>query len=249
VVNAWSPLTIITGAASGIGLATAQRLASRGDRLVLVDIAADRLAEVAAGLEGHGSSVAIYPLDVRDRSAIDMMGHDVASRSGEVTYVFSNAGGGRPRPIVDLSLVEWQDTIDTHVSGAFNLCKAVLPYMGMGAILFTASDFAIVGYAGYAHYCAAKAALYSFAKSLAVELAPEIRVNALGPGPIDTPHLRGVLPGTEWANARGRFESEVPMNRLGHPDEVAAVADFLLSDRASYITGQLIQPNGGQVMW
>jgi NAD(P)-dependent dehydrogenase (short-subunit alcohol dehydrogenase family) len=248
-VNEAAPLTIITGAASGIGLATARRLAARGDRLVLADVAEGPLEAASEELRAAGADVNAYPLDVRDGAAVQAMVGEVVGRSGPVTYLFSNAGGGRPRSILDLSLAEWHAAIDTHVGGAYLACRAAVPHMPQGAILVTASDFAVIGYPGYAHYCAAKTALYSFAKSLALELAPNVRVNALGPGPIDTPHLRAVMPDVPWEVARGQFEAEVPMGRLGSPDEVAAVAEYLLSQRAAYMTGQLVQPNGGQVMW
>jgi 3-oxoacyl-[acyl-carrier protein] reductase len=151
-----------------------------------------------------------------------------------------------------MTLAQWSLLIDTHVTGTFNFCQAVLRHMvtrQSGAIVITSSDFAIIGVANAANYCAAKTALYSLTKSLAVEFAPHIRVNAIGPGPIDTPLLRANRTAEEFETARRTFEGRLPMKRLGQPEEVAAVVDFLLSDRASFITGQLIQPNGGQVMW
>jgi NAD(P)-dependent dehydrogenase (short-subunit alcohol dehydrogenase family) len=100
------------------------------------------------------------------------------------------------------------------------------------------------------NYASAKTALYSLTKGLALEFAPHrIRINAVGPGPIDTPLLRSRGTPTEWEVRVRDYEARLPMQRLGQPEEVASVVDFLLSDKASYITGQLLQPNGGQVMW
>ena len=116
--------------------------------------------------------------------------------------------------------------------------------------MITSSNFAVVGMPRAANYKAAKTALYSLTKSLALEFAPYgIRVNAIGPGSIDTPLIRAGRTQAEWEEALRGFESRLPMKRLGQPEEVASIVDFLLSDRAAHTTGQLLQPNGGQVMW
>jgi 3-oxoacyl-[acyl-carrier protein] reductase len=139
------------------------------------------------------------------------------------------------------------------VKGTFFTAQAVLPQMFArrhGAILTMSSDFAVIGMPAAPAYAAAKTAVYSLTKALALECAPfDVRVNALGPGPIDTPLLKGGRSGKVWDDASQILLNGVPMRRFGEPEEVAAVADYLLSDQASYITGQLVQPNGGQVMW
>lgn len=143
--------------------------------------------------------------------------------------------------------------MDTHVKGTFLCCQAVLPAMcaaGKGAIVNMSSDFAVMGVPGGAAYTAAKSAIYSLTKSLALEFAPHgIRVNALGPGPIDTPILKSERTEEEWQAVRALHSERLPVGRLGRPEEVAAVLDFLISDRSSYITGQIIHPNGGQLSW
>jgi NAD(P)-dependent dehydrogenase (short-subunit alcohol dehydrogenase family) len=135
----------------------------------------------------------------------------------------------------------------------FLCAQAVLPQMvarKSGAIVNTASDFSVMGVAGIAAYTAAKTAIYSLTKSLALEFAPHnIRVNAVGPGPIDTPLLRKRATKAEEEAALKQNVARIPMGRLGRPEEVASVVDFLLSERSSYITGQIIHPNGGALTW
>jgi NAD(P)-dependent dehydrogenase (short-subunit alcohol dehydrogenase family) len=246
-------VTVISGAASGIGRATATRLAARGDHVALLDVDAAKLEASVQAIRGAGGRAERWPLDVRDRAAIEKACGEVEERLGPITYVFSNAGISGLRPFQDMTLQEWSAMLDTHVTGAFHLCQAALARMvrrERGALVLTSSDFAVVGMPRNAHYTAAKTALYSLTKALALEFAPHgIRVNAVGPGPIDTPLLRSGRTPAEWEERLAFLQERIPMGRLGRPEEVASVVEFLLSDRARYITGQLVQPNGGQVMW
>ena len=246
-------VTVISGAASGIGLATATRLAARGDHVALLDLDARALEAAAGAIREAGGRVESWQLDVRDRAAIEKACAGIVEKLGAITYVFSNAGISGLRPVSTMTLAEWNAMLDTHVTGAFHLCQVALAHMvrqQRGALVLTSSDFAVIGMRHNAHYTAAKTALYSLSKALALEFAPHgIRVNAIGPGPIDTPLLRSGRTAAEWDERLSFLQTRIPMGRLGRPDEVAAVVEFLLSDRAAYITGQLVQPNGGQVMW
>ena len=253
VAAAPSRVTVITGGGSGIGRATAIRLARRGDTICVCDLNEANLKATADAIESEGNSAFAALIDVRDKPKVDGWIAEVIEKFGKIDCLFSNAGLNARATVANMTLDQWSLLIDTHVTGSFNFCQAVLRHMvprKSGAIVITSSDFAIVGVPNAANYCAAKTALYSLTKSLALEFAPhQIRVNAIGPGPIDTPLLRANRTQAEFDNARRTFESRLPMKRLGKPEEVAAVVDFLLSDRAAFITGQLIQPNGGQVMW
>ena len=243
---------LITGAGSGIGRATARRLAARM-KVVIADrdlAAAQAVAEeiLQSGGEAHAVDV-----DVSHRASVAAMMEKVAQTVGPVDALFANAGINRRAPVEAIIEEDWDAMMRTHVKGAFLCAQAVLPGMQArrrGAILIMSSDYAVIGMPGAAAYAAAKSALYSLTKSLAGAFAADgIRVNALGPGPIDTPLLRAGRTGEQWEKQHNKFVESLPMHRIGRPDEIAAVADFLLSDRASYITGQIVHPNGGQLSW
>ena len=248
-----SNVSVITGAGSGLGRATAIRLAKRGDKVALCDLSQSGLEESCSVIRSNGGKATSAIVDVRDGVAVKNWCADVVKQLGKIDYLFSNAGVTSRSPVRDMEFDEWRRLIDTHVSGSFNVCQAALAHMverGSGAIVVTSSDYAVIGMRHASNYAAAKTALYSFTKALAIEFAPRgIRINAIGPGPIDTPLLRSRGTLAEWQDRVRDYEARLPMQRLGQPEDVASVVDFLLSDRSSYITGQLLQPNGGQVMW
>ena len=241
---------LITGAASGIARAAAKRL-SRRMTVYAADIDAAGLAETVDGIVASGGDAKAIEVDVSNRESVENM---VASVDGTVDAAFFAAGIHIRGTAETVSEEDWDRMIGVHVKGTFLCCQATLRRMRAqgtgGAIVTMSSDYAVMAVPGGAAYCAAKAAIHSLTKSIAQEFAPDrIRINALGPGPIDTPILRSGRTDEEYDAARKRLADNLPIGRLGQPEEVAAVVDFLLGERSSYITGQIVHPNGGQLTW
>lgn len=245
-------ITLITGAGSGLGRAAALRMARRS-QVVLFDKNAESASSVAREIESDGGKAVAYACDVASGAQVREAVARAQREVGPVDALFNNAGISIRTPVEAIGEDEWDLMMGVHVRGMFLVAQAVLHGMTArraGVIVNTSSDFAVIGVPGNAAYCAAKSAIYSLTKALALEFAAHgVRVNAVGPGPIDTPILRSGRTNAQYAQAVAANEARTPMGRLGRPEEVAAVVDFLFSDRASYINGQLIQPNGGAVMW
>lgn len=241
---------LITGAASGIARAAAKRLAGRMT-VYAADIDAAGLSRTVDEIAASGGSAEAIAVDVSDRESVEAM---AAAVDGDIDAAFFAAGIHIRGTAETVSEEDWDRMIGVHVKGTFLCCQATLRRMRAqgagGAIVTMSSDYAVMAVPGGAAYCAAKAAIHSLTKSIAQEFAPDrIRINALGPGPIDTPILKSGRTDEEYEQARKRLADNLPIGRLGRPDEVAAVVDFLLSERSSYITGQIVHPNGGQLTW
>lgn len=242
---------LITGAGSGIGAATARRLALRSP-VVVADRNKPAVDKVASEINAGGGTAVAVEVDVASAASVKSMMAELASKAGPIEGLFNNAGINIRNSIDEITEADWDAVLDTHVKGTLLVSQAVLPQMlerKRGAVVNSASDFSIIGMAGNAAYVAAKSAVYAMTKAMAVEFtASGVRVNAVGPGPIDTPLLRSG-PAGEVEKRLARHGERIPMKRLGRPEEVATVVDFLLSDRAAYIAGQIVHPNGGAVMW
>lgn len=243
---------LITGGASGIGAATAKRL-SASMRVLIADRDGEKAEALAAALTKEGRACHGFALDVADVAAVRALVGKLEARFGAVDALFTNAGSFILADVADMPLDAWTRQMEVHVRGTTFCCQAVLAGMaarGAGAIVTMSSDYAVRGMRGGAAYAAAKSAIFSLTKSLALEFAPRrIRVNAVGPGPIETPLLRRGMDEETWRAFKEQRGAQVPMGRLGQAEEVASVVDFLLSDRAGFITGQIIHPNGGQLSW
>ncbi|GGI95853.1 SDR family NAD(P)-dependent oxidoreductase [Streptomyces brasiliensis] len=232
---------VVTGAASGIGAATAERLAREGAAVVLADVAEERGTAVAERIAEDGGRARFVAADVSAEGDWARVA-DAARAFGPVDLLVSNAFVVEVTPAHELTLASWRRQLDVNLTGAFLGFKTVLPDLRdrRGAVVLTSSVHAHKGIPGHPAYAASKGALLSLCGQLAVEYGPEVRVNAVVPGPILTAAWDRVS-----AEDRERSVAETAAGRFGTPEEVAAAIAFLGSDEASFITGSSLLVDGG----
>jgi 3-oxoacyl-[acyl-carrier protein] reductase len=236
---------IVTGGSRGIGRAIVKELAGRGANVAFSFSKNKELADqLAAEIEAAGRRALAFQADVTDAAAAEKMVRSVKSELGSVDYLVNNAGITRDKLIMMMSEDDWDAVLDTNLKGVFNVTKPAVSLMvrqRRGAILNIASISGVVGMAGQTNYSASKAGLIGFTKALAKEVARRsITVNALALGLIETDMT--VALADEY---KQKMLEQIPLGRYGTVEEVARVAVFLLSDDARYITGQVIQADGG----
>jgi NAD(P)-dependent dehydrogenase (short-subunit alcohol dehydrogenase family) len=238
-------VAVITGGNSGIGLATAQRLASEG---AYVFITGRRQSELDAAVKLIGKNVTAVQGDVSNLADLDRLYATVKQQKGRVDILFANAGGGEFAPLGSITEAHYDKTFNINVKGVlFTVQKALPLLVDGGAIVLNASIVSSKGMPAFSVYSATKAALRSFARTWTVDLKDrKIRVNAVSPGPIETPGVDGLAknPG-DLAQIKANLASAVPMGRMGTSDEIAKAVSFLASDDASFITGIELFVDGG----
>ncbi len=243
-------VAIVTGAGSGIGRAIAVRLAEDGFHVVVLDLDEQAAEAVAGELSGRGFlAAALGGVDVSDRAQVDAAVERVRAEVGPPLVLVNNAGIPGFKEFLKISDEKWDRIMAVNLSGPFYFAQAVVPDMieaGWGRIVNISSSSAQSGQPYMVHYVTSKAGLIGFTKALALELGPlGITVNTIPPGFVDTPMLRsseqrGLLGGTVDQTAE-----RSPVRRAGTPEDIAHACSFLVSDGASYVTGQVIGVNGG----
>ena len=240
---------IVTGAASGIGRAVAERLAEEGAAVGIFDLNAQGAEATAGAIRQSGLKAAPYAVDITDYAAIAKAVAAFEAAAGPIEGLVNNAGWDKAGPFAKSSPADWKKIVDINLYGPLNMTHAVLQGMaqrGRGRIVSVSSDAGRVGSSGEGVYSACKGGMIAFTKTLAREHAKAgITLNTVCPGPTDTPLLASFDPSGKLPEA---LKAAIPMRRLAQPSDYPGIIAFLLSDDAGFITGQTISVSGGLTM-
>jgi 3-oxoacyl-[acyl-carrier protein] reductase len=243
-------VALITGAGRGFGQAIAEVFLEAGADLAL-NYRSSRAGcdALAAQARANGRRALLVQADVTDAAATEAMVEEVIAEFGRIDILVNNAGVMNVQPFVETTEASWQDELQVNIIAPLRLTRAVVPHMiaqRSGKIINLSSQLALIGWDKAAVYAGSKGFILTWTKSLARELGQyNITVNAIGPGSIITDMNRGIYPSPEAAERRAQ---ELPLRRFGTPRDVGECALFLASDAGSYLTGQMLGPNGGNVM-
>ena len=240
-------VALVTGAAQGIGKAIAMLLARNEADVVVSDINLEKAQETANEIQGMGRRSVAIKVNVADLKDVERMVEAIVEQFGRIDILVNNAGITRDRLILRMTEEDWDAVLDVNLKGTFNCTKAAIRYMSKqksGKIVSIASVSGEMGNPGQANYAASKAGVIGFTKTIAREFAGRgINVNAIAPGYIQTP-MTDAVP----EKAKEELKRMIPMERLGKPEDVAQAVLFLVSENSSYITGQVLNVNGGIYM-
>lgn len=241
-----TPVALVTGAAGGLGRATVARLRERGMRIVATDLA---LADIPCGVPAERALVTLASLDVTDEAAIAALVARVLAELGRLDHVIHLAGCAGHGPLDSVDIESWRRVIEVNLTSAFLLAKASHGALAQtrGSLVLTSSTNGLNGGSSLSGpaYAVAKAGLINLTRYLAKEWAGEgIRVNCLAPGPIDTPMVTGRF----TPEVLEQLRRSVPLGRIGQPEDVAHAIDYLISERASFVTGTVMNLSGGLVL-
>ena len=240
-------VALVTGAAQGIGKAVALLLARNGADIVISDINLEKAEETAKEVQALGRKALATKVDVATLGDVEKMVETILAQFGKVDILVNNAGIARDKLILRMTEEDWDAVLNINLKGTFNCTKAVVRHMSKqrsGKIVNIASVVGEMGNAGQGNYAASKAGVIGFTKTIAREFAQRgINVNAIAPGYIETP-MTDALPD----KAKEELKRLIPMDRLGKPEDVAEAVLFLVSESANYITGQVLNVNGGIYM-
>jgi 3-oxoacyl-[acyl-carrier protein] reductase len=240
---------LVTGAASGIGRAIALAFAAEGADVAVNDVAPEaQIQAVVAEIQARGGRGLAIRADVADEAAVLAMFERARAGLGDLDVLVNNAGILIEQPLLETTAADFDRLLGVNLRGAFLVGREALRAMvrrGEGRVINLASELAYLGRANCSAYCASKGGVLSMTRSWAREFAPAILVNAIAPGPTDTAMLTGGSTSPETLVK----EAQIPLARLGRPEEIASVAVFLAGPGATFITGQCLSPNGGAVMF